>query len=354
MTRAKDYYKILGVDKNASQEEIKKVFRKQARKYHPDLNTGDKHAEEKFKEINEAYAVLGDEQKRKEYDSGGTFNFEGFDGHQGFGGGGAGFDFSDIFGDMFGGMRGEPAHARGESILASMELTLEEAFSGVTKPITFRRTANCDSCGGTGAESSQSCRNCGGSGRTHSQKGFFNTAQGCPECRGSGRKTLAVCGRCGGRGSAYTTETVNVKIPAGVDNGSVVRLKGKGNAGLGGGPSGDLQLEISIKPHTVFKREGDNVHVHLPVTFGEAALGAKVDVPTLEGISVMKLPQGTQGGQKFKLSGKGFSVPKSSRRGDQYVEIKIMVPKEISEEGREAIKTIEALYKESPRKGMVS
>lgn len=353
MTRAKDYYKILGVDKNASQEEIKKVFRKQARKYHPDLNTGDKHAEEKFKEMNEAYAVLGDEQKRKDYDSGGTFNFEGFDGHKGFGGG-AGFDFSEIFGDMFGGMRGEPAHAKGESIFAGIELTIEEAFSGVTKPITFRRTANCDSCSGTGAESSHTCQKCSGSGRTHAQKGFFNMAQGCAECGGSGKKVTAVCRNCGGRGGVYTTETLNVKIPAGVDNGSIVKLKGKGNAGVGGGPAGDLQLEISLKPHPVFKRQGENVHVQLPVTFGEAALGAKVDVPTLEGVSVMKLPHGTQSGQKFKLSGKGFSTPKSARRGDQYVEIKIMVPKDITEDGREAIKTIESLYKENPRKGMVS
>lgn len=350
--KTKDYYETLGVNKDASPEELKKAFRKLARKYHPDLNPGSKASEDKFKELNEAYAVLSDPEKRAEYDRGGPISFGGGEGFGGFGPGG--FDFGDLFGDMFGeGAGTAPGFERGEGILMGLELTLEEAFTGVAKNITLRRAVNCDGCGGSGAESYQTCGRCKGTGRTQTARGFFNVAQTCPECRGSGKRITVACKKCAGRGKSSTTETIKVKIPAGVDNGSVVRLKGKGNAGSGGGPSGDLQLEISVSPHPFFMRKSDDLHLQLPVTIGEAALGAKVEVPTMDGSSMMTLPPGTQGGKRFKLSGKGFPSPKTGRRGDEYVEIRIVVPVDISEKDREVVKAVEALYRESPRKDMV-
>ena len=351
----KDYYHILGVSKDAPQDDIKKAYRKLARKYHPDLNPGDKSSEEKFKEINEAYAVIGDPQKRAEYDRAGTTfeQFGGFEKFRGFDFGEA-FDLGDIFGDVFGTRFGAERHyARGEDILMGVELTLEDAFSGVTRPITVTRTMNCDACGGSGAESWQTCPACKGTGRVQTAKGFFKIAQTCHECGGTGKKITSVCKKCGGRGKTVYTDTTKVKIPAGVDHGSIVKLRGMGNAGAGGGPAGDLHIEISIKPHPVFKRKGDDIYVQIPVTFGEAALGAKIEVPVIDGTAMMKLPAGTQGGQRFKLSGKGFISPRSRQRGDEYVEIKIAVPKDVPEKAKEAIKTIESLYKEDPRKGMV-
>lgn len=353
-TSVKDYYKTLGIGKDASQDDIKKAFRKLARKYHPDLNPGDKASEEKFKEINEAYAVLSDPEKRSQYDNAGT-TFEQFGGSGGFGGfGGAeSFDFSDIFGDIFGSRPDMARHARGEDILMGIELSLEDAFRGMTRSLAVSRSVQCDKCGGTGAESTQPCSTCKGSGHVQTSKGFFRMAQTCPECRGAGRKVTSICRKCGGRGEIISEETITVKIPAGVDNGSVVRLREKGNAGTGRGPAGDLLLEITVRPHPLFTRKGDDIYVHLPVTFGEAALGAKVEVPTIDGASLMKLPAGTQGGQKFKLSGKGFIHPKTKARGDEYVEIKIVVPRDIPEKALEAIHVVESLYKKPPRKGMV-
>ncbi|MBA4348720.1 MAG: molecular chaperone DnaJ [Thermodesulfovibrio sp.] len=345
----KDYYKTLGVEKDASQDDIKKTFRKLARKYHPDLNPGNKAAEEKFKEINEAYTVLGDPQKRAEYDKGGTFSFEGFKDFDSR----SGFDFGDLFGDFFSTRTSAERHyPKGEDLFMNMELTLEEAFTGVTKPTAITRTVTCDACGGSGAANYQTCQACKGTGRTQTSRGFFKMAQTCPECRGTGKKITSECKKCGGRGRPVSREGINVKIPAGVDDGSVVKLRGKGNAGSGGGPAGDLHIEISLKPHPIFKRKGDDIYVQLPVTFGEAALGAKVEVPIIDGAAMMKLPPGTQGGQRFKLSGKGFISPKTKQRGDEYVDIKIAVPKDITEKAKEAIKTIESLYNENPRKRM--
>lgn len=353
MAAVKDYYQVLGVSKDVSQDEIKKAYRKLARKYHPDLNPGDKSAEEKFKEINEAYAVLGDPQRKAEYDRAGT-TFEQFGGSEG----GKGFDFTeafdmgDVFGDIFGG-RGRAEHySRGEDLLLAMELTLVEAFSGVTRPLSIGRTVTCDACGGSGAETYQTCPQCKGTGRIQTSKGFFKIAQTCHECGGTGKKVTSVCKKCGGKGRQSFTETVKVKIPPGVDSGSVVRLRGMGNAGLGGGPSGDLLIEITLMPHPVFKRKGDDIYVQLPVTFGEAALGARVEVPTIDGASIMNLPTGTQGGQRFKLTGKGFISPKTKGRGDEYVDIRIVVPKDIPERAKDALRVIDSLYTEDPRKGM--
>lgn len=350
-TAIKDYYETLGVAKDASADDIKKAYRKLARKYHPDLNPGDKNAEEKFKEINEAYAVLSDEQKRAEYDrSGTTFEqFGGFDAFKGFD-----FDLGDVFGDMFGGgFRAERHYIKGKDLVMGVELSIEEAFSGVTRSITVKREIECEICKGSGAESSRLCDTCKGSGKIQTAKGFFKIAQPCPDCHGTGRKITAVCKKCGGSGKIITSDTLKVKIPAGVDNGSIVRLRGMGNAGKGGGPAGDLLLEISVRHHPIFNRKGDDIYIQLPVTFVEAALGAKVEVPTIDGTSMMNLPAGTQSGQRFKLSGKGFVSPRSKHRGNEYVEIRIVVPKNLTESDKKSVKGLESLYKENPRENMV-
>jgi molecular chaperone DnaJ len=352
-TTKKDYYKILGVAKDASEEEIKKAFRRLARKYHPDLNPGSKTAEEQFKEVNEAYAVLSDPKKRAEYDRGETFDFKDFQGFQDFDFGDLGSMFGDIFGDTFSGSVFRQGHQRGEDLKMNIELELEEAFRGATKNILIRRAQNCQHCKGSGAEKTETCKACGGSGRVNISKGFFKALQFCHGCGGTGKRVISPCSACKGEGRTYVSESVKVKIPPGVDNGSVVKLKGLGNVGTGGGQAGDLLIETLIKPHPYFKRVGDDVYLTLPVTFGEAALGAKIEVPTIDGVAVMKVPAGTQGGQKFKLAGKGFISPKTKERGDQYVEIRIVVPKDVPEKAHKAIAEIESLYKENPRKGMV-
>jgi molecular chaperone DnaJ len=355
----KDYYKVLGVSKDASQEEIKKAYRKLARKYHPDLNPGDKAAEQKFKEVNEAYEILSDPKKRAEYDQFGSSpfgaggpGFEGFrtyDFRETFDFGGFGDIFSDLFGTR---IRPETQYAKGSDLVMGLELTLEEAFSGVTKTITFNREVTCKSCNGSGAESSQVCNICNGTGTVKTSKGFFKMSQPCNACGGTGKRVLKVCPSCGGTARTFQTETVKVKIPRGADTGSRVKVRGMGGVGISGGPPGDLFIEITVKPHPIFKRKGEDIYLDLPVTFSEAALGAKVEVPTLDGIAAMTLPPGTQGGQRFKLKGKGFPSPRTGIRGNQYVDIKIVVPKDINNKVKEAIKEIESLYKEDPRKGL--
>ncbi|HAM49432.1 MAG TPA: molecular chaperone DnaJ [Nitrospiraceae bacterium] len=356
----RDYYETLGVDKGAAPDEIKKAYRKLARKYHPDLNPGDKTAEQKFKEINEAYGVVGDQKKREEYDRFGKTPFEA---------GGPWYEnskapqYEDIFefgmGDIFGDIFGKTAHPgsshnKGSDILMRLTISLEEAFSGTQKTVTINREIGCQSCQGSGAEAYETCQKCKGSGKIQTSKGFFRMQQPCPECGGSGKKITRVCRACSGRGKTISAETVRVKIPAGVDNGSKVKLKGRGNTGAGGGPSGDLFIEISVTPHPAFKRENDDLFVEVPLTFGEAALGARIEVPTLDGSAMMTVPAGTQGGQRFKLSGKGFPSPKTGSRGNQYVSIKIAVPKDVPGRAKEAIREIETLYRENPRKGLFS
>jgi molecular chaperone DnaJ len=357
----KDYYDVLGVRRDASQDDIKKAYRRLARKYHPDLNPGNKDAEKKFKEINEAYSVLSDPKKRSEYDRLGHAAFEsgpGFEGFRTYDFTGEGFNFGgfgDIFSDFFGstGTGFREAGIKGADLVAKVALTLEEAFNGTTKPITFAHDVSCNRCGGKGAREFSTCTRCGGTGKINTRKGFFSIGQTCPSCGGEGRKAKDLCPECHGRGSVHKTETIKVKIPAGVDSGSRVRLRGKGEAGRAGGPAGDLYIEIEIIKHPLFKREGNDIYVDVPVTVPEAVLGSKIEVPTIEGITKMKLPPGTQGGQKFRLKGKGFYSPKTGKRGDQYVVIRIVVPGKISASDKELIKRMETLYKENPRQRLV-
>jgi len=355
-TTAKDYYEILGVKRDASQEEIKRTFRRLARKYHPDLNPGDKTAEQRFKDINEAYEVLGDPKRRNEYDQFGKTPFEAGTGFEGFAPFDFGFDFGggaeDIFSDLFRGFtRADTARfreevpLRGHDIATSLEITLEEAYKGVTKPITLTREVTCKACAGTGAESSQPCSTCKGTGAIQQKRGFFRLSQPCPSCKGRKKIITKTCKECRGSGSNVITETIKVRIPPGADTGSTVKLKGRGGAGVRGGPSGNLYIELTVKPHPVFKRERDDIYVEVPVTVGEATLGGKIRVPTLDGTVTMSLPPGVDSGRKFKLKGKGIPNTRTGVKGDEFVVIKIVVPKTVTPKTKEAIKEVEKAYK---------
>ena len=369
MAAIKDYYEILGVGRKATQDEIKAAYRKLARKHHPDLNPGNKAAEEKFKEINEAYAVLSDSQKREEYDRGPeAFQYGGqygAGGPWGSRGAGAGpqpgfetgpfeydFGFGDIFSEIFGGRAKERGFAaqKGADLYTEMNVSFNEAFSGTTRHMTINRESVCPQCGGAGAIEVKKCPRCGGSGKMHTKRGFFSTVQTCPECGGAGQKVVKACSLCRGSGKKTASETISVKIPSGVDNGSMLRLKGLGNAGAGGGPAGDLRIRVKMEPHPFFRRDGVNVYITVPVTVGEAALGAKIEVPAPEGKTVMMtLPAGTAGGQRFKLKGKGFSSPRGGR-GDLYVDVNIALPRHIDEKTKSALSELERAYRENPRK----
>ena len=358
MAAIKDYYEVLGLKRDAGVAEVKRAYRKLARKSHPDLNPGDKAAEERFKELNDAYAVLSDPKKKEQYDRYGAAGFPGaeawgggpqFEQEAAFGGLGG---FGDIFGDILGTGRRGPEVYRGSDLATGLEITLHEAFAGTKRKMTLMREVACTGCAGTGAKETAQCAACGGSGKVQSSRGFFKMAHQCPECGGAGRKTTVACMQCAGQGRILKRESVNVKIPAGIDRGSTVKLRGKGNDGHGGGPPGDLRIRISLARHKLFERKDDDVYLKLPVTFGEAALGAKIKVPTIDGTAVMSVPEGTQGGQRFKLRGKGFSVLGTKARGDMFVEIQVAVPKGLGDAEREALGLVESAYVESPRKGL--
>jgi len=353
-TAVKDYYEILGVKKSASQEEIKKAYRKLARKYHPDLNPNDKEAERRFKSISEAYAVLGDAKKRKEYDEVGSSPFGQGYSHSGFSPG-ADTDFGDFFSGIFGfdsDAAGRAMRMRGADLESPLDLTLEEAFSGVSKSITLNREVACTACSGTGAAASRQCTHCGGSGRADVAKGFFKMSQPCSHCGGAGRVVTSPCSSCGGRGVVVRREPIKVKIPAGAHTDARVKVKGMGAPGASGGHPGDLYLRIRVIPHRLFSREGDDLYVKVPLTVTEAALGAKVRVPTIDGELFMTIPPGTSGGRKFKLKGKGMPSPKRAGRGDQYAEVYIVMPRELDERGKELLRELERYYEGDPRKGM--
>lgn len=351
-----DYYKTLGVSRDADEKEIKKAYRRLARKYHPDVNPGDKTAEQKFKEINEAYEVLSDPKKRAEYNRHGHAAFE-----QGFGAGPGpgfegfefqrGFDFSDIFGDLFG-RRAERAPSKGEDITYSMEISLEDAVFGTSPRITLNKEVSCSVCGGAGIQpgtSPQNCPDCRGTGQITGTKGFFSFSQPCPRCRGTGKMNITPCRTCGGSGKTFKTDTISVNIPIGVEDGSKVRVAGMGGAGERGGTLGDLYIITKIRPHPFFERKGDDLYCEIPISMSESILSGKIEIPTIDGMASMVIPSGTNSGQKFRLKGKGVPHLKGGGRGDQYCTVNIAGPKVIDERTKELFRELNRLQPENPR-----
>ena len=380
MSDKRDYYDVLGVSKTADKDEIKKAYRKLALKYHPDKNPDDKEAEDKFKEVNEAYEVLSDEDKRQKYDQ---FGFAGVDpnyqggyggggyGGSGFGGGytGGGFSggsggFEDIFSDLFGGgfssggsgfggfggggRQTYHGPVQGSDLKVRLTLTFKEACFGAEKRIKIKRMEPCEHCSGTGAEPGskvETCSTCGGHGTVHVQQktpfGTFTQESECPDCHGTGEHISEECSVCHGKGLAKKERTIKIKIPAGVNNDSILPLRGEGNAGENGGPKGDLLIYIRVTEDPVFKRDGDNINYTRPITYAQAALGASVTAPTLKGKVKMKIPAGTQNGKIFKLKGKGVKNVNGHGKGDMYITIRIEVPKDISAKAKSLIEELE-------------
>lgn len=351
----RDYYEVLGVSKTASDDEIKKAYRKLAMKYHPDRNQGEKakEAEEKFKEAKEAYEMLSDGQKRAAYDQ---YGHAGVDPNSGMGGGfGAGGfaeAFGDIFGDMFGGARARGGRQvyRGNDLSYSMEITLEEAARGKDAQIRIPSWDNCDTCHGSGAKpgtSPKTCSTCGGQGSVQMRQGFFSVQQTCPHCRGTGKIIPEPCPSCSGQGKIKRQKTLEVKIPAGIDDGMRIRSSGNGEPGVNGGPPGDLYIEIRVKEHDIFERDGDDLHCQVPVSFITAALGGEIEVPTLQGKVAIDIPEGTQAGKQFRLRGKGIKGVRSSYPGDLYCHIVVETPVKLTEYQRKLLRELE----ESLKKG---
>ena len=351
----RDYYEVLGVSRGASEDEIKKAYKKMARKYHPDLNPGDKTAEEKFKEVNEAYEVLSDADKKARYDQYGHAGVDPNFGAGGFGGGFDGsFDFGDlgdIFGSFFGGgfgggRRTNPnAPQRGESIRMSIAISFEEAAFGCEKAVTVERYETCDTCHGNGCApgtSPEVCPDCHGTGtvqvRRQTPMGVFATSSPCPKCGGKGRIIHQPCKDCRGSGMVRKKKTIQASIPAGIDNGQTISIRGQGNAGKNGGPAGDLLITITVRPHELFRREGTSVLCEAPITFTQAVLGAELEIPTIDGKVKYTLPEGTQSGTTFRLKGKGIPSSNGRGRGDQYVTVYIETPKNLNKEQKEALK----------------
>ena len=351
----RDYYEVLGVSRGASEDEIKKAYKKMARKYHPDLNPGDKTAEEKFKEVNEAYEVLSDADKKARYDQYGHAGVDPNFGAGGFGGGFDGsFDFGDlgdIFGSFFGGgfgggRRTNPnAPQRGESIRMSIAISFEEAAFGCEKAVTVERYETCDTCHGNGCApgtSPEVCPDCHGTGtvqvRRQTPMGVFATSSPCPKCGGKGRISHQPCKDCRGSGMVRKKKTIQASIPAGIDNGQTISIRGQGNAGKNGGPAGDLLITITVRPHELFRREGTSVLCEAPITFTQAVLGAELEIPTIDGKVKYTLPEGTQSGTTFRLKGKGIPSIHGRGRGDQYVTVYIETPKNLNKEQKEALK----------------
>jgi len=356
----RDYYEVLGVDRNVSEGDLKKSYRRMAMKYHPDRNPDSEDAEAKFKELKEAYEVLSDSQKRAAYDQ---FGHAGVDpsmgGGQGGGFGGGGFGgFEDIFSDIFGGGRGQgggPQVYRGADLAYRMELSLEEAISGVTREIHIPATESCEKCSGTGAKPGTTpvtCSTCGGAGKVRMQQGFFSVAQACPTCHGSGKEIKEPCTACRGAGKVKKDKTLSVKIPAGVDTGDRVRLSGEGEPGENGGPSGDLFVEVSIREHAIFRRDGDDLYCEIPVGIVTATLGGEVDVPCLGNTQCVKLkiPAESQTGKLFRLRGKGVKSVRSHGKGDLLCRMTVETPVKLNNKQKELLRQLEDSLNEKREK----
>jgi molecular chaperone DnaJ len=346
----KDFYELLGVSKSASADDLKKAYRKLAMQYHPDRNPGDKAAEQKFKDISEAYDVLKDDQKRAAYDRFGHAAFEaGSRGGPGAGDFGFAAGFADIFDEMFGefvgGRRGQGANARGNDLRYNLEIALDEAFKGKQTTVRVPTMAACESCGGTGAETGSkpvSCPTCYGNGRVRAQQGFFTIERTCPSCHGAGRVIENPCRKCGGQGRLRKEKTLSVSIPAGVEDGTRIRLAGEGEAGLRGGAPGDLYIFLAVKPHRFFQRDGANIHCRVPISMPTAALGGAIEVPTIDGgRAKVNVPAGTQSGHQFRLRSRGMSVLRSSARGDMYVQVVVETPVHLTKRQQELLREFE-------------
>ncbi|MWQ16742.1 molecular chaperone DnaJ [Glaesserella parasuis] len=346
----KDYYEVLGLQKGESEQEIKRAYKRLAAKHHPDKNQGSKEAEEKFKEIKDAYEVLGDNEKRAMYDQYGHQAFEHGGGAGGFGGfGGGGFGgFEDIFSEMFGGGFGGGARrqrvVRGDDLRYDLEITLEEAVRGVKKDIRIRTLVQCDTCHGSGAEAGskvETCPHCHGSGRVRRQQGFFMTETVCPSCHGTGKKIDKPCKSCHGDGRVEKTKNLSVTIPAGVDTGNQLRLSGEGAAGENGAPAGDLYVVIHVKDHDIFVRDGSNLYCEVPISFTMAALGGEIEVPTLDGRVKLKIPAETQTGKLFRMRGKGVTSARGGYAGDLICKVIIETPVSLNEEQKELLRKLE-------------
>ena len=363
----RDFYEILGVAKNASDEEIKKAYRKLAMKYHPDRNPDSKGAEDKFKEAKEAYEMLSDTPKREAYDRYGHAGVDPNMGGGGFGGAGAGAGgfadaFGDIFGDIFGnGARGGAGGARsagpqvyrGADLRYNLEISLEQAAHGYDTTIRVPSWDNCDSCHGSGAKAgtqAATCPTCNGQGQVRMQQGFFSIQQTCPKCHGTGKIIPTPCPTCAGAGRIKRNKTLEVKIPAGIDDGMRIRSSGNGEPGMNGGPPGDLYVEIHIKQHPVFQRDGDDLHCEIPISYTKAALGGDVEVPTLNGKASFNLPEGTQSGKTFRLRGKGIKGVRSGYAGDLFCHVVIETPVKLTEKQKELLRDFERLTTEGGAK----
>lgn len=344
----RDYYEVLGVARNASDDDLKKAYRRCAMKFHPDRNPGDKAAEASFKECKEAYEVLSDASKRRAYDQHGHAAFE----HgMGGGGGGPGYAdmgdiFGDIFGNIFGGGGGARAPRRGADIGYVMELSLEEAVGGVDKTIEIPTLDECDTCHGSGSADGkvETCKTCNGRGQVRFQRGIFSMQQTCPHCNGRGQSVANPCEDCHGQGRVERTKTLQVKIPAGVDNGDRIRLAGEGEAGPSGSPPGDLYVEVRVREHDIFRRDGDDLHCEVPIRISQAALGDTIRVPTLGGEVELRIPSETQSGKLFRLRDKGVKSVRSRKPGDLYCRVAVETPVNLTPEQRDLLEKFEATF----------
>jgi molecular chaperone DnaJ len=358
MAEKRDYYEVLGVTKNASEADIKKAYRKLAMKYHPDRNPGDKNAEDKFKEVKEAYEVLSNDQKRSAYDkfghagvgagAGAGPGFGGFEGFSGFGD-----IFGDIFSDVFGGRARNRPPQRGADLGFDLTLDLEEAIHGITEKIRVPTWVKCTECNGSGARKGSgptTCGTCGGRGQVQMQQGFFTIQQTCPNCHGSGQVIKNPCPKCHGHGRIREEKTLSVKIPAGVDNGDRIRLAGEGEAGMFGAGAGDLYVQINVRPHTIFTREENDLLCEVPISIITVALGGELDIPTLEGRVKLKIPSETQSGQIFRLRGKGVKSVRSGVTGDLLCKVVIETPVNLNREQKELLEKLDQSLSEGGKK----